>query len=86
MRKVIHKAPTNSSEDCPNCYVGNVLYDGNNGIVEGQDTTFQSIAKCVFSSDEFADDEINNAMQVYDNVDNDVNGNEQNHQSFQMQN
>eukprot|EP01084_Bolivina_argentea_P280385 479499_1 len=84
MRKVIDKAPTNASEDCPNCYVGNIFYDENDGIVEGQDNIFQSIAKCVFSPNEFDDDEINNAIQVYDN-NHYINGNNnKSHQSFQM--
>ena len=36
MKKVIEEAPTLSSYDVPNCYVGNIFYDEKEGIVEGQ--------------------------------------------------
>ena len=54
-------------EDCPHCYVGNIFYEADSGIVEGQQSMLESIAKCVFSpnTDEF-EDEINAAMDAYD--------------------
>merc|ERR1712228_769912 len=85
MKKVSQKPPKNMSEDCPNCYVGNIFFDENDGIIEGQESIFDSIVKCVFSSsmDDFEDDEINLAIQSYDDK-NGINGHNNQHKSFQM--
>merc|ERR1712154_391884 len=90
MKKVSDKPPKNVSEDVPNCYVGNIFYDENDGIITGQESIFDSIVQCVFSTNnEFEDDEIYQAIQTYDDKQNNVNGNNQksnnrHHQSFQM--
>lgn len=56
-----------SNESFPNCFTGNIFYDAKDGIVEGQDTIFESIAKCVFSpNNEFDDEEINMAMDAFE--------------------
>ena len=69
MKRVSEKPPVNKSEDCPHCYVGNIFFDEEDGIIEGQESIFDSIVKCVFSSsmDEFEDDEINLAIETYEN-------------------
>ena len=63
---VSDKPQSNLSADCPNCFCGNIFYDANDGIVDGQQPIFESIAKCVFSPNEFDDDEINMAIDAYD--------------------
>jgi len=68
MKKVSQKPSSSDSfTDVPHCYVGNIFYDHQDGVVEGQESIFDSIAKCVWSPNtEFDDDEINAAIDKYD--------------------
>ena len=57
MKKVSDKPSKSISDNVPNCYVGNIFYDETDGIVQGQESIFDSIAKCVFSPNNEFDDE-----------------------------
>merc|ERR1712129_110054 len=86
MKKVRAKPPVNMDEQRPNCYVGNIFFDEDDGIIEGQESIFDSIVKCVFSSsmDDFDDDEINLAIQSYDSKNGNGSNGHSKQNSFQM--
>lgn len=59
LTKVTNKPQSkNHPQDIPNCYVGNIFHETDSGIVQGQDSIFESIINNTFMTDFEEEDDI----------------------------
>ena len=47
-----------NGNNIPFCYIASIFYDNDNGIVQGQESIFDSIIQCVFGDNFDDEDEI----------------------------